>query len=1165
MQRSGLRLASSRSAPIWKVGDVVLHGAAAEDNAQTRLVFSKDTKDFLSELNRQFAYEVVELSKHRKGLHESIRRTLPSGQVELPTLAGANDPNWKVAPTPEVLQKRRVEITGPANDAKMVINMLNSGADACMIDLEDAMAPSGKNVVEGHFNIYKAARGELVYEQPLGDGKFKRYQIGQTPSTLMVRVRGLHMKEVHATAAHVGPVPATLFDIGVHLANNGKYLQDHGLGPFLYIPKLHSGVEAEVLEKVLAYCEKQLQLTENGTKVTTLIETLPAIFQTEEIAYALKNRIVGQNCGRWDWLASRNYYLSGQKEAIHPDREYLGMEQSFNKAYSQRVCQTAKKRGFHAMGGMSAFIPVSGDQAKTAEAIQKVVVDKALEIENGHDGAWVAHPGMVEAVLDQFKKAFGDAPHQKSSSKSVDAKISTKDIIEVPKDLQDASKRTEKGLRQNISVALQYMGHYLQGNGAAGINNMMEDLATFEMSRHHIRSWVDSKVEITFADGSKKPLTWEVVEKILAEEAKALSASGLPIETAQEVLWRGLQEYPEYISRISGDYVNPEFGRGLVIGDRVLRPLQNTGGQLTPEFKSIKFDDDLVRSLLGCRPSISGGAEMVKHRGRFLNRLLQSGTCYKYMGCASGLAAAAVVHGGQGLVGPYCGGWQINAMGLEESRPDTLWVKPEDPGNLALKLNNFLGLQDKIQMVDTIHQLQALRSLPQGQFREGLRALQSQVNTYSDFHDISILADLEQGYGDVKYTRYGVTKAIQNGISMLHIEDQGPKKRCGHLGDKELDTFDHAIEIMTAANYAAQEVLGPEQAKENLCRFVFRTDALSATRIVYSKAVEDPSHIDHKYIDWDRGFCPDGRYLWLKKDTNPATGNPYGLDQSIDRASEMVRRGLASFVWMETPDAEVRIAQAFLEGVNERLKNTGRQALGLYNFSPSFIWDKNYYPDAKKLALQVATFAQDNLISRVQSGAISHEQAMSELKQFLDTNGDKVRGDHLFTTQNLERLYSHAMDHCRTANGWSGDITKANDLISQQFASNLKFRLQREIERTQQGGYNPVHHMSNIVVGQRIKHFSSALEKIGFMAQLITLPQFHTEAERGYSVARAYQQQGIEGYVQHVQRVEEHLPSGYTFLGHQKAVGTGVEAQLYENLFAKASAILHDSTEKHFH
>lgn len=242
------------------------------------------------------------LCKHgyREGpVPESIRRTLPSGQVELPTLAGANDPNWKVAPTPEVLQKRRVEITGPANDAKMVINMLNSGADACMIDLEDAMAPSGKNVVEGHFNIYKAARGELVYEQPLGDGKFKRYQIGQTPSTLMVRVRGLHMKEVHATAAHVGPVPATLFDIGVHLANNGKYLQDHGLGPFLYIPKLHSGVEAEVLEKVLAYCEKQLQLTENGTKVTTLIETLPAIFQTEEIAYALKNRIVGQNCGVW--------------------------------------------------------------------------------------------------------------------------------------------------------------------------------------------------------------------------------------------------------------------------------------------------------------------------------------------------------------------------------------------------------------------------------------------------------------------------------------------------------------------------------------------------------------------------------------------------------------------------------------------------------------------------------------------------------------------------------------------------------------------------------------------------------------------------------------------------------------------------------------------------
>eukprot|EP00668_Euglena_longa_P048490 GGOE01065558.1.p1 GENE.GGOE01065558.1~~GGOE01065558.1.p1 ORF type:complete len:1183 (-),score=278.76 GGOE01065558.1:245-3328(-) len=1027
------------------------------------------------------------------------------------------------------------------------------------------MAPSGKNVVEGHYNIYKAVRGELVHEQPLGNGKHKRYQIGANPSTLMVRVRGLHMKEVHAAAAHVGPMPASLFDIGVHLANNGKYLQDHELGPFLYVPKLHSGVEAEVLEKVLAFCEKQLHLNENGTKVTTLIETLPAIFQTEEIAYALKNRIVGQNCGRWDWLASRNYYLSGQQQTIHPDREYLGMEKSFNKAYSQQVCQTAKKRGFHAMGGMSAFIPVSGDQAKTAEAIQKAVVDKALEIENGHDGAWVAHPGMVEAVLGEFKKAFGDAPHQKSSNKSVDAKIGTKDIIEVPKDLQDAAKRTEKGLRQNVSVALQYMGFYLQGNGAAGINNMMEDLATFEMSRHHIRSWVDSKVEVTFADGSKKALTWEVLEKIVAEEAQALNKSGLPIETAQEVLWRGLQEYPEYISRISGDYLNPEFGRGLVIGDRVLRPLHNTGGFLTPEYKSIKFDDDLVRSLLGSRPALSGGAEIVKHRGRFLNRLLSSGTPYKFCGCASGLAAAAVVQGGGGFVGPYCGGWQINAMGLEESRPDTLWVKPEDPGNLAKILNNFLGLQDKIQMVDCIHQLQALRKLPQAQFREGLRALQTQVNSYPDFHDISILADLEQGYGDVKYTRYGVSQAIANGINMLHIEDQGPKKRCGHLGDKELDTFDHAIEIMTAANYAAQEMLGPEQAKQNFCRFVFRTDALSATRIVYAKALEDPNHLDHKYIDWDRGFCPDGRYLWLKKDTNPATGNPYGLDQSIDRASEIVRRGLASFVWMETPDAEVRVAQAFLEGVNNKLKGSGRQALGLYNFSPSFIWDKNYYPVAKKLAVDVAKFAQEGLFPRVQSGSITEDQAKLELRQFLETSGDKVRGDHLYTAENLNRLYSFAMDNARTSSGFTSDVAKAREAVNQQFASNLKFRLQREIEKTEQGGFDPVHHMTNIVVGQRIKHFSYALEKIGFMAQLITLPQFHTESERGFSVARAYHLQGIEGYVQHVQRVEEHMPAGYTFLGHQKAVGTGVEAQLYENLFAKASAILHESTEKHFH
>lgn len=187
------------------------------------------------------------------------------------------------------------------------------------------------------------------------------------------------------------------------------------------------------------------------------------------------------------------------------------------------------------------------------------------------------------------------------------------------------------------------------------------------------------------------------------------------------------------------------------------------------------------------------------------------------------------------------------------------------------------------------------------------------------------------------------------------------------------------------------------------------------------------------------------------------------------------------------------------------------------------------------------------------------------MQQFLVKNGDQVKGDHMFTTSNLERLLAHAMDFARNQDGWSSNLESAQKMIGQHFTSNLKFRLQRELQKTQQSGYDPVHHMANIVVGQRIKHFSSALENIGFMAQLITLPQFHTEAERGFSVARAYSEQGIEGYVQNVQRVEEHLPAEYTFLGHQKAVGTGVEVQLYENLFAKSSGILKESTEKEFH
>ena len=400
-------------------------------------------------------------------------------------------------------------------------------------------------------------------------------------------------------------------------------------------------------------------------------------------------------------------------------------------------------------------------------------------------------------------------------------------------------------------------------------------------------------------------------------------------------------------------------------------------------FKSITWDKDTYHRISGSKGYLSG-IELTKHRGNYLNKFLyeDKNPSYKFLGTSNGVSAVNVVAGGSGKVGPYAGGWQTNAMKnrLGMLLPDTLHVSPEEAANCAEEINNHLHRADAVQHI---------------------QKLDNPEMRTNNYYDLALLADMEQGWNTPEKTRISVIKAIQNGINVIHIEDQGEKKRCGHLGDKELNIYDDYALILRSANLAAQELLGLEQAEKHWVRFVARTDAYSAKRIVNSNKLYDESNPEHKFVDWEKGPTPDGKYLYLKQGINPETGRRWGLDLSIERCARVVDDGLASHVWMETPDADLHVAKDFLINVNKILAKKGKKAYGLYNHSPSFDWDVKFFAEADDLSTKIINqFCKSDT-----------ELTLDNLKKFILDNGDHIKGDHLFTNENLKKLLINCKDH----------------------------------------------------------------------------------------------------------------------------------------------------------
>jgi malate synthase len=465
-------------------------------------VLTEAALDFLAELHERFD------SRRRALLDQRLDRQARFDSGELPDFPEdtreLREAEWTIAEIPRDLLDRRVEITGPTN-AKMLINALNSGAQAYMADFEDATSPVWEELIQGQVNLRDYWLGRLDFtDRDSG----KRYAVGERPAVLMVRPRGWHLPEEHV-AVHGEPVAGALFDFAIYLWHNARCALKRGSGPYFYLPKLEGRHEAALWSDVFAFAEGKLRLERGTIKATVLIETLPAAFEMDEILYALKENIVGLNCGRWDYIFSTIKRCGRSADRLTPDRALMTMDRAFLAAYSLRLVSTCHRRGAFAMGGMSAFIPVKGDEAANEKAFAEVRADKLREVTNGHDGTWVAHPALVPVAMEAFAARAG--PNQ---------------LLKIPDCIPGRDEmlvlhtgpRTEAGARENIRVAVQYVASWLGGKGAVPLYSLMEDAATAEICRAQLWQWL--KFEAPFDDGRRFSL--DLFEDWLADELAAL-------------------------------------------------------------------------------------------------------------------------------------------------------------------------------------------------------------------------------------------------------------------------------------------------------------------------------------------------------------------------------------------------------------------------------------------------------------------------------------------------------------------------------------------------------------------------------------------------------------------------------------------------------------------
>ena len=482
--------------PVHSTDAVDIRGPVTAAYAE---VLTPDAVAFIVELHRRFDERRRELLERRAARQAEIDNgALPDF---LPETAGIRNADWTVAPIPSDLQDRRVEITGPV-DRKMIINALNSGANVFMADFEDSNSPTWHNNLQGQINLRDAVEGSISFEGPEG----KQYRLNENIATLLVRPRGWHLVEKHVIIDGQ-PVSGSLFDFGLYFFHNATRLVNKGTGPYFYLPKLESHLEARLWNDVFRFAQDYVVLPRGTIRATVLIETILAAFEMDEILWELRDHSAGLNCGRWDYIFSFIKKFRNRPDFTLPNRAQVTMDKAFLNAYVQLLIRTCHRRGIHAMGGMAAQIPIKNDPAANEAALDKVRQDKLREVKAGHDGTWVAHPGLVEVAKGIFDEHM-TTPNQ-IHVKREDVRVTQGDLL-----ARHEGEITEAGLRLNVDVGIQYLASWLSGNGCVPIYNLMEDAATAEISRAQVWQWVRHKAALS--DG--RAITPDLVRSTISEQ-----------------------------------------------------------------------------------------------------------------------------------------------------------------------------------------------------------------------------------------------------------------------------------------------------------------------------------------------------------------------------------------------------------------------------------------------------------------------------------------------------------------------------------------------------------------------------------------------------------------------------------------------------------------------
>ncbi len=509
-------------------------------------VLTPGAVEFLAELHRGFDARRRELLERRARRQKDISAGLVPDF--LPETRDIRERDWTVAPIPRDLLDRRVEITGPV-ERKMIINALNSGASVFMADFEDANCPTWANNLDGQANLMDAVRRTIAFTSPEG----KRYALLDRTAVLFVRPRGWHLPEKHVVVDG-RPMSGSLFDFGLFFHHNAREQLSRGTAPYFYLPKMQSHLEARLWNDVFAFAQDRLDVPRGTIRATVLVETIHAAFEMDEILWELREHSAGLNCGRWDYIFSFIKTFRVRPAFVLPDRALVTMDQGFLDAYVRLLIRTCHRRGIHAMGGMAAQIPIKGDPAANEAALERVRQDKLREVRAGHDGTWVAHPGLVpvaKAVFDERMPAANQI-----ALKRDDVRVSAADLLAVP-----AGPITERGLRHNVDVGIQYLESWLSGNGCVPIYNLMEDAATAEISRTQAWQWRAHGARL--ADG--RVVTRQLLEHTIAEELQALrerlgaarfDAGRFPLAAQLFEQMSTGESFPEFLTLVAYDHIN---------------------------------------------------------------------------------------------------------------------------------------------------------------------------------------------------------------------------------------------------------------------------------------------------------------------------------------------------------------------------------------------------------------------------------------------------------------------------------------------------------------------------------------------------------------------------------------------------------------------------------